>query len=402
MKNPIQRLNALIVAAVWLAAVVALGGIVANELGLFKIAELGVTIGTLRLDPIQPILALALVAGIGVGVFYEFKMANLTSLRWVNRLLVLAFAGLIAWTVKEQGEIDFAGDWLRLGSWLAVVVSGLLAEFLYWGNSANQKWTPLIAFTAGSGLVLTGLLVVRSELNGQANENRDENSIVGSGIDNETVEKKNPPKPTRSLERLVSLLDSPEQLCVRIENTTTGGVGSAAFIDLEKEGTFVLTAAHLFQDDQELAIEFFDKDSRSVVERTERVEVVRIDRLNDLALLQVTGDIQVPVTKLIIAPRSASEAGLSSTVSIGCSEGQKPKPIYGAVNKRKVKQSPNDPSRMVWEFSATSISRELIHEGRSGGPLLNSYGELIGIASGVSDGKAYFCHHRAISEILDQ
>jgi hypothetical protein len=81
-------------------------------------------------------------------------------------------------------------------------------------------------------------------------------------------------------------------------------------------------------------------------------------------------------------------------LSCGVQAGQPPTCWADTVAGKKLVRKPGGPSYQVWELLKEPAG------GRSGGPLIEKRGKLIGIGSGRSDGRGYYTHLDEIYRFL--
>jgi S1-C subfamily serine protease len=145
------------------------------------------------------------------------------------------------------------------------------------------------------------------------------------------------------------------------------GAGSGSVLD--KQG-HILTNYHVIEDAHAMAVTLFDGS-------THPAKVVGSDPTNDLAVLHIDApaDKLIPIawgdsTKLLVGMRVfaiGNPFGLERTLTTG---------IVSSLN-RSLRSSNNRLIRGIIQTDAA------INPGNSGGPLLNRYGEMIGITSAI-------------------
>src|SRR5581483_172794 len=82
-------------------------------------------------------------------------------------------------------------------------------------------------------------------------------------------------------------------------------------------------------------------------------------------------------------------------MSVGCSLGEPPTILVDRVlDKKRVRKQPLAEPTLVWE-AATKHS-----PGRSGGPLLDQRGNIIGVCTGRTGNFGFYCHTQEIHQWL--
>jgi S1-C subfamily serine protease len=174
-----------------------------------------------------------------------------------------------------------------------------------------------------------------------------------------------------------------------------GNAGTATGITLGvRDGfAYVLTASHAIPDDgAEREVQFFNREAYPrPAHRFQGVEVVAKWSAPDLALMKVkTGPDRVPVIPLA-GPGQRPTRYPFDAISVGCSNGGPPVCRVETVTAKRVAKRPGDAFAFFWELSAPPAP------GRSGGPLLDDQGRVIGVCAAAQGKSGYYTH---LDEVL--
>ena len=174
----------------------------------------------------------------------------------------------------------------------------------------------------------------------------------------------------------------------------TRGTATAVVIGRVNDELFVLTSEHVVRNSYDLKLEFFERGSYPKVGRTVNFGItLEVMPVPDFAVLKfpVTKDQVYPIVPLATRESRPRRFPVDD-FSIGCTNG-KPPTIWEAtiIAKRLTRRANNDEISFFWETEQIPIS------GRSGGPLFNQQGQLIGICSATTSGKGFYTH---LDEIL--
>jgi S1-C subfamily serine protease len=183
---------------------------------------------------------------------------------------------------------------------------------------------------------------------------------------------------------------------VRIKNVTQNTEGSGVVVGNTQGIVYILTASHVVDKAERLEVETFSRTSYPKPEATlSGAKVVEQSKEQDLALLRlVTRDV-VPAVLRVCPPASVPQDKEFAALTVGCSAGRAPSCAVEKVRGKKRVQRPGEKTAVTaWEMTRPP------QEGRSGGPLIDGRGQLIGICSGIGDGKGYYCHTDAIHRFL--
>jgi S1-C subfamily serine protease len=182
---------------------------------------------------------------------------------------------------------------------------------------------------------------------------------------------------------------------VRIFNPARNEQGSGVILAENGPFVYILTANHIVDQAERLEIQTFSARSLPRPEAVYRSGVVFAQgKDEDLAVLRLATSDRMPGRVHVCPPaRVPKEAGFVA-LTVGCSNGRAPVCQQEKVTGLKRLRRPGADPVKLWE-----TDREPAY-GRSGGPLLDRQGQLLGIASGKSGGKGYFTHPEEIQRFF--
>jgi S1-C subfamily serine protease len=157
---------------------------------------------------------------------------------------------------------------------------------------------------------------------------------------------------------------------------------------------FVLTADHVLAGLKKVNVVTYLPGALAVRGKVYReCAIVARDKEKDLALIQILTDDPLPF--IPICPPQKVPENTIAVMALGCQSGESPVcHVDLRAEKRHYRRPKDKNATWFWEVNKDQ------EEGWSGGPLVDKRGYLLGICSGRSDGKGYYCHSDEIYEFL--
>jgi S1-C subfamily serine protease len=182
----------------------------------------------------------------------------------------------------------------------------------------------------------------------------------------------------------------------RIVNKSNRSIGSGVVIAIRPPFAYILTAYHVVARSDSFEVQTFSSSSYPQASRRfPGTRVIATSAAADLALVRIPIDNSklpaLPLCPLESLPESQPFVALSA----GCTGEEAPKcQLDQVIGSKSVRKEAGSESRQVWEVT------EELATGRSGGPLIDWQGRLLGIASGNSQGRGYYAHTAEIHDFL--
>jgi len=186
---------------------------------------------------------------------------------------------------------------------------------------------------------------------------------------------------------------------VRIRNLGQKADGTGVILGRKGAFVYILTAQHVIAKTERLEIATFTAASYPRPARVYRSYhvVAQTNDQRDLALLRMVTDDKMPGSLPLCPARLIPDEKDFKALTVGCAADKPPTCLLATVaGKRRVRRQAEDVPVAFWEVSSDSP------EGRSGGPLVDKRGFLLGVCNGVSNDKAYFCHIEEINAFLER
>src|SRR5262245_57450487 len=182
---------------------------------------------------------------------------------------------------------------------------------------------------------------------------------------------------------------------VRVANLSRNLAGSGVVVRQGKGCVYVLTAAHLTEDEDRLEVSTFnDASYPRPVAMCRDVTVVAREPDADLALLRLDTADRAPAVVRRCPPEDLPPPGRFTALTAGCTGRRAPSCLSDTVLGKRQVRRPGAAAAWFWEAAAPQAV------GRSGGPLLDGRGRLLGVGSGRSDGKGYYTHLDEVQRFL--
>jgi len=185
---------------------------------------------------------------------------------------------------------------------------------------------------------------------------------------------------------------------VRIVNVSRGFDGSGAVIGRNGPLVYILTAAHVVEAGARLEVQTFSRDTYpkpAAVYKSGEVIARSKSSAADLALIRLaTGDM-LPGSLSVCPPRLAPRGGSFPVLSSGCGGSNPPTCEADKVEHAfQVEKTGEAGKALFWRTGKRPV------KGRSGGPLVDRQGKLLGICSVASDNAGYYSHLDEINQFL--
>jgi S1-C subfamily serine protease len=182
---------------------------------------------------------------------------------------------------------------------------------------------------------------------------------------------------------------------VRVSDAATASVGSGVVIGVRGGFAYVLTAAHVLGPDAKAQVETLTPSGTAAAgSRYDSCELVFRAPESDVAVVRLPAGKRNWATVRLAAP-SGGAAGPDAVWSVGCDDGKEATIEAVALTERKLVKRKDGTGAFFWAARGEAV------RGRSGGPLLDAEGRLLGICSGTQEGISYYVHLGEIRNALE-
>jgi hypothetical protein len=182
---------------------------------------------------------------------------------------------------------------------------------------------------------------------------------------------------------------------VGVRNVTTEVDGSGALVGRRGPFVYILTAHHVVDRAERVQISVYSARSYPRADKVYRsAEVIASSPDCDLALLRLATRDALPDGLDICPAAQAPEGKDFPVLSVGGGPEAPTCSAEAVKDRRRVRKGTEEGATLCWETGGAPTA------GRSGGPLLDRQGRLIGVCSGANDGKGYYAHLDEIHRFL--
>jgi thiol-disulfide isomerase/thioredoxin len=202
------------------------------------------------------------------------------------------------------------------------------------------------------------------------------------------------PRPGMSSDHAISAPAAWIASCVRLKVADLKGnsVGSGTIIDARKGEALILTCGHIFRDSDgkgQITVDLF---APGVPQRVAG-RLIGCDLDRDVALVGIA--VKGSIRAAQVAPQSYGAHKGDRVIGIGCSNGADPTVQESHVNSLSIDTARGAPN--------IHVAGQPV-QGRSGGGLFNSEGQVIGVCNGAepTDNEGYFAATASIYKELDR
>ncbi len=173
---------------------------------------------------------------------------------------------------------------------------------------------------------------------------------------------------------------------VRIVQPGDNGGGSGVFIKRSGPFVYFLTASHIVGDARRVEVHTYSARSFPRVDKVYKsATVLARSAVADLAIVRLATHDKLPEPVRVCPAKDAPRGKNFPALGVGCDRGRAPTAVPDVVKQKRLIRRPGETTSVsCWQ---TEKKQAL---GRSGGPLLDVRGRLIGVASGRDGEHGYY------------
>ncbi len=184
----------------------------------------------------------------------------------------------------------------------------------------------------------------------------------------------------------------------KVVNLTTNQEASGIIVKQEGKTVYFLTAAHVAKPDDKLEISVYTAESYpKPTEVYKSATVLVSDSEKDIAVIRLFTTDTMPGVVPLCPPKKVVDGKDFPALSVGCGDDKAPVcRVEMVLRKIKVQRPGEKGTTLTWETAAAQA------RGRSGGPLVDKRGFVVGVASGTNDDHGYYVHIDEINRFLKE
>jgi serine protease Do len=182
---------------------------------------------------------------------------------------------------------------------------------------------------------------------------------------------------------------------VRVINAVKGVEGSGVIVKQDDRYVYILTAQHLVDKADKVEVHTFAVDPKTAKVYA-AAKVLEQSKEQDLAMLRIATEDKMPGVLPLCTEKKAPTEKDFPGLSVGYNVGKPSTCRVETVKGSKKVRRPGADAVVSWEIGAAPAA------GRSGGPLLDKRGYVLGVASGANDGLGYYVHTTEIARFLKE
>jgi S1-C subfamily serine protease len=178
---------------------------------------------------------------------------------------------------------------------------------------------------------------------------------------------------------------------VRVINPAGKSEGSGVLIKQIGDEVYLLTASHVVENGQRVRVQTFGRPA----DRFDGVVMARSPR-RDVAVVRISCPQRVRGIARLCPPALVPDDKNFPGLTVGCVGDKPPIPRAETVLGKKRIRTRTGIDMDAWEVEHAQ------EEGRSGGPLFDKRGYVLGIASGTNNGRSYYTQTEEIYQFLKE